>query len=197
MPGPTPPVSSLCLTNLPAKTQASEAAVEAENLRRQAQRFEERLTHLRRSAKTKDEAIEAAAAEAHAELLAAEKAKRAQQGAADESEAEVARLTAALEGERGAHAAERGEMTAALKALGETVAEHQKGLREALADATNALLPPADAPVAGVTGATPILSRLSMAGGRLSSIAKSRLSAAVTGGGVAVPAAVEENKPVV
>ena len=178
--------------------------MEAETLRRQAQRFEERLVHLRRSAKAKDEALEAAAAEAHAELLAAEKARRTQQGLADESEAEVARLTAALDGERGQHAAERGEMTAALKALGETVAEHQKGLREALADATNALLPPADAAsgmgmgMGGATGATPMLSRLSMAGGRLSSIAKSRLSAAVTGGvGVAVPAAVEENKPVV
>lgn len=113
--------------------------------------------------------------------------------------------TETLEGERTAHAAQRGAMTAALKALGETVAEHQRGLREALSDATNAIVaaPGAGAAVGGPagTGATPILSRLSLAGGRLSSIAKTRLSAAVGAGaggsGVAVPAAVEENKPVV
>ena len=115
--------------------------------------------------------------------------------------------TETLEGERTAHAAQRGEMTAALKALGETVVEHQRGLREALSDATNAIVAApggasAVGPAGGVggTGATPILSRLSLAGGRLSSIAKTRLSAAVgagAGSGVAVPAAVEENKPVV
>lgn len=37
----------------PVKPQTGESAVEAENLRRQAQRFEERLAHLRRSAKAK------------------------------------------------------------------------------------------------------------------------------------------------
>ena len=37
----------------PPYPQTGESAVEAENLRRQAQRFEERLAHLRRSAKAK------------------------------------------------------------------------------------------------------------------------------------------------
>jgi hypothetical protein len=61
------------------RQKGAEAAVEAENLRRQASRFEERLLHLRRQAKAKDEAIEQAHAEAQAQLLAVEKARRANQ----------------------------------------------------------------------------------------------------------------------
>lgn len=110
--------------------------------------------------------------------------KRVKMGVVEEGEAEVARVAGVLEEERGKNAAEQGEMVGALKALGEAIAEHQKGLREALGDATN---------VVGGTGATPILSRLSMAGGRLSGIAaaaaastKARVSV------LAVPERVEE-----
>ncbi len=147
------------------RQKATEATVEIENLKRQASRFEERLAHLRRSAKSKDEAIEQAANEAQAELLAVEKVRRTHQTAVEESDKEVGRVAQTLEAEKGENAARRTEMTSALKTLGETVAEHQQRLREALGDTTNAPLP-------SVAASTPILSRLSMAtSGRASSIA--------------------------
>jgi len=132
-----------------------EAAQEMENLKRQASRFEDRWTHLRKSGKAKDEALEVAGKEAQAQLLAVEKVRRAHQQAADESEADVARVTAEVEGEKQENAARCAEMVEALKSLSETVAEHQQGLREALGDTTNAPLPSA-------ASSTPILSRLSM-----------------------------------
>ena len=135
-----------------------ETKQDVDNLKRQASRYEERLAHLRRSGKAKDEALEEAGREAQAELLAVEKVRRAHQGAVEESEGEVARMVAELEGEKGENSLRVSEMVGALKTLNETVAEHQQRLREALGDTTNAPLAGA-----GVVSHTPILSRLSMA----------------------------------
>lgn len=61
------------------RQKSTETAIEVENVKRQLSRFEERLAHLRRQAKTKNEALENVHSEAQNELLEIEKLRRTHQ----------------------------------------------------------------------------------------------------------------------